>query len=489
MKYVPREYQAPATGHMIDVPRSAIWGFMGSGKTVAALTAVDLLQLSGVETKPALVLAPKRVAQSTWPDEVKKWDHLSGLEVCPIIGTETQRLLALRNTNAGVFTINYENIPWLMETLNGKWPFGRIIADESTKLKNLRMSSQISKKGNEFIKKTGGSKRASAIAKVAHAKCTGWTNLTGTPSPNGLIDLWGQTWPLDKGERLGYTFESFKTRWFQSIQRGDYPELIPMPFAQAQISERLSDICMSLKAEDYFDLSEPVRTKVYVDLPDKARTMYREMEKKMYTEIEGIGVEAFNAASKSVKCHQLANGAAYVELDVEGEESPKSKEWREVHDEKIQALESIANEWNGSPILVAFHFKSDLARLMKAFPKGRFLDDNPKTISDWNAGKIPMLFAHPASAGHGLNLQDGGHILVYFSINWNLEEHMQIFERVGPVRQFQAGHNRLMYVYYLLARKTIDEQIMDRLDGKFNVQEALRDAVSRIRMSLSKVVF
>lgn len=489
MKYKPREYQAPTTDMIVDLPRCAVWGFMGSGKTVATLTAIDMLHLSGMESKPALVLAPKRVAVSTWPDEVKKWDHLSGMEIAPIVGTEAERLLALRNSHASVFTINYENIPWLMETLNGKWPFGRLIADESTKLKNLRMTEQTSVKGKNFLRSGGGSKRASMLGKIAHGNCTGWTNLTGTPSPNGLLDLWGQTWPLDKGQRLGRSFEAYKERYFQSITFGDYPKTVALPYAQDQITDKLRDICLSLKAEDYFDLQDPVKTRVMIDLPSKARGLYKKMEDEFFMKIDNIGVEAFNAASKSQKLHQLANGAAYVEVAADGEESAKSKEWREVHDLKIQALESIANEWNGSPILVAYHFKSDLARLMKAFPKGRALDDKPQTIRDWNAGQIPMLFAHPASAGHGLNLQDGGHILVYFSVNWNLEEHMQIFERVGPVRQLQAGHNRVMFVYYLLARKTVDEDIMDRLDGKFNVQEALRNALRRYKNEKSKIIF
>lgn len=486
-KYIPREYQGPSTQFMLDHARGNLWSFMGSGKTVATLTAIDALHLVGIETAPALVLAPKRVAQSTWVDEAAKWDHLSGMEVQPILGTATQRILALRNRNAAVFTINYENIPWLMETLNGKWPFGRVIADESTKLKSLRISSQVSSKGKEFDKAAGGSKRLQEIAKIAHSKITGWHNLTGTPSPNGLIDLWGPNWLLDRGERLGRSFESFKSRWFQSIQCGEFSKLQALPFAEEQIADRLRDITLSLKAEDYFDLKDAVKIRVDCNLSDRAMGIYRDMAKKMYVELEGDAVEAFNAASKTAKCHQIANGAMYLEHDVLDDHHPNAKRWKEVHDDKILALQSIAEDWNGSPILVAYHFKSDLARLQKAFPKGRQLDDNPKTIRDWNKGKIPMLFAHPASAGHGLNLQDGGHILVYFSVHWNMEEHMQIFERLGPIRQFQAGYERLVYVYYLLAKQTVDEDIMDRLDGKCSVQESLRNAVRRAKKIISLV--
>lgn len=459
--YIPRSYQTITEDYLLDKSRCGIWAFMGAGKTVAGLTALDKLFICGHETKPALVCAPLRVAQSTWPDEALKWEHLSGMEVQPITGTEAERKIALTNTHASVFTINYENIPWLIEKLEGKFPFGRIFADESTKLKSFRLRQ--------------GTQRARALASVAHSKATGFHNLTGTPSPNGLKDLWGQTWFLDKGERLGRTFSAFQQRWFQTGFDGY--SLKPLPYAQEQIQERLKDICLSLNAADYFDLKEPIVVKVYVDLPPGARRTYNEMEKKMFTEIEGDSVQAFNAAARTNKCLQIANGAVYIDPDTFEDTQTGAKQWKEIHNVKLDALEDIIEEAAGMPVLVAYHFRSDLERLRRAFPKSRVLDSKPQTVRDWNAGRIPILLAHPASAGHGLNLQDGGNILIFFGHSWDLELYMQILERIGPVRQMQSGHNRNVFIYYILARDTVDEDVITRRETKKAVQDILLDAL------------
>jgi len=450
--FKPRAYQHDIISYELSTPRCGVWAGMGLGKTVATLTAIDAVQL--VDPRPALVLAPLRVAQSTWPDEAAKWEHLSGLEVQPILGDVNQRKAALRNGNAGVFTVNYENIPWLTEQYGERWPFATVISDESTKLKSFRTQQ--------------GSKRAKALGRIAHKKIDRFIELTGTPSPNGLQDLWGQSWFLDGGSRLGRSFKVFAERWFRTGYNGYGLE--PLPFAQEQIQDALKDICLSLDAADYFDLREPIRNKIMVELPGAARKIYREMEKQMFTEIAGLEVEAMNAAARTNKCLQLANGAAYV--DDEGT-------WKEVHDVKIQALESVIEESAGAPVLVAYNFKSDLSRLQHAFPQGRALDANPDTIRRWNAGSIPILFAHPASAGHGLNLQDGGNILVFFGVNWNLEEHQQIIERIGPTRQLQAGHDRPVFLHYILAADTVDELVLDRLETKREVQDILLEAMKR----------
>lgn len=458
LKFTPRAWQPPIIRHIFDKPRNAVFAGMGLGKTTSAMTALDALYTMGDITGPTLVIAPLRVATSTWPDEAKKWEHLRHIDVQPVVGNPQQRRQALGNKNASVFSINYENLPWLIEYLDSQrkpWPFAKVIADEATKLKGFRLRQ--------------GTQRARAIATVAHKYVDRWTNLTGTPAPNGLKDLWGQTWFIDAGERLGRTFSAFESRWFRQSRDGFNIE--PMPFAQEQIEARLKDICLSLDIRDYVDIAEPITSTVYVDLPPKARRLYDEMEKKMYTQINGHEVEAFNAASRTMKCLQLANGAAYV-----GENSEK---WEEVHDAKIQALESIVEEANGAPVLVAYHFKSDLARLHRAFPKGRHLDANVETIQAWNAGKIQVLFAHPASAGHGLNLQDGGNILVFFGHNWNLEEYQQIIERIGPTRQLQAGHNRPVFIYHIVARDTVDELVMARRESKREVQDLLLEAMKR----------
>lgn len=456
--FTPRPWQPPIIDHIIDVERNGVFAGMGLGKTTASMTALDYMYLAGELSGPTLVCAPLRVATSTWPDEAVKWDHLRHIEVQPIVGNPQQRRQAMSNKNASVFTINYENLPWLAEQLEEQkrpWPFAKVIADESTKLKGFRTRQ--------------GTQRAKALARVAHKYAKRWTNLTGTPAPNGLKDLWGQAWFLDAGERLGRSFTAFSERWFRKSFDGFNIE--PLPFAQAQIEDKLRDLCLSLDIRDFVDIAEPIVHTVYVDLPASARRVYDEMEKKMFATIGEHEVEAFNAAAKTMKCLQLANGAVYV--------GDSNTEWEEVHDGKLQALEDIVEGSGGTPVLVAYHFKSDLARLQRAFPKGRPLDSNPNTIRDWNKGQIPVLFAHPASAGHGLNLQDGGNILAFFGHNWNLEEFQQIIERVGPTRQLQAGHDRPVFIYHIVARDTVDELVMARRDSKREVQDLLLEAMKR----------
>lgn len=457
--FTARPYGALITNHILDVARCGVWAGMGMGKTVSTLNALDLLEL--VEPGPALVCAPLRVAQSTWPDEAVKWAHLRNLDVTPIVGdVKARERAALRafDFSASVFTINYENLPWLVDLLvrwKRPWPFSKIVADESTKLKGFRLRQ--------------GTQRARALGRVAHKHAAHFVELTGTPSPNGLQDLWGQAWYLDQGQRLGRTFDAFRQRWFRPSFDGYGIE--PLPFAQDQIEDAMRDLCLSLDARDWFDLKEPIVNTIRVELPAKARRLYDDMEKAMFAQIGEHEVEAFNAAAKTMKCLQLANGAAYVGED--------GAQWAEVHDVKLQALDEVIEEAAGMPVLVAYHFKSDLARLLKAFPKGRQLDKDPQTLRDWNAGKIPILFAHPASAGHGLNLQDGGNILVFFSVNWNLEEHQQIIERIGPTRQMQAGHDRPVFIHYILARDTVDEIVLARIETKREVQDLLLEALKR----------
>ena len=455
-RFTPRPYQSAMVDHILDVGRAGVWAGMGLGKTVATMTALDTLEL--VEPGPTLVVAPLRVAQSTWPDEARKWSHLREVEVSAVIGTVEERRAALQRP-ATIYTTNYEQLPWLVEDLGDRWPFTKIVADEATRLKGFRLRQ--------------GGRRARALARVAHKRVRRFIELTGTPSPNGLKDLWGQAWFLDAGERLGRTYEAFVSRWFRSERVGSDPyavNLVPLPFAQEQIQERLRDICLSLDARDHFDLREPIVNVIRVDLPAKARRLYRDMEREMFMQIDGTAVEAFNAASKTMKCLQLANGAAYT--DDHGS-------WKEIHDAKLQALESVLEEAAGAPVLVAYHFKSDLARLLRAFPQGRVLNTDPQTIRDWNAGRIPVLFAHPASAGHGLNLQDGGNILVMFGHWWDLEQYQQIVERIGPARQAQAGYDRPVFIHHIVAADTVDEIVMQRRESKRAVQDLLLEAMKK----------
>lgn len=447
--FVPHPEQVEAMQHLRDHKRAALWMPMGGGKTVSTLTAltdIDMVE----DVFPVLVLAPRRVAAGTWPDEIAKWGHLHHLRVATILGTPKQRITALE-AEADIYTMNYDNLQWLVEHLGDAWPFKTVVADELTRLKSFRIRQ--------------GSKRAGALGKVAHTKVSRFIGLTGTPSANGLKDLWGQTWFLDKGERLGKSFSAFEHRWFRKGYDGY--SLQPLPHAQQEIQELLKDICLTVQP---LTTEEPIYNDIFVDLPPKARKIYDDMEKDLFAEIDEHGVEAPMAAVARQKCLQIASGALYVDDE---------KNWAEIHDEKIEALESVIEEANGSPVLVAYHYKSSLVRLQRAFPQGRVLDANPQTVRDWNAGKISVLFAHPQSAGHGLNMAEGGNILAFFELNWSLEEHMQIIERIGPMRQKQAGLDRPVMVHRILARDTADEIVMDVLFNKKTRQQALLDAMQR----------
>ena len=456
---VPHAYQTSMIDYIINNKRCGVYAGMGLGKTVSTLTALDHLSLIE-DIYPVLVLAPLRVASATWPDEVEKWEHLKDVTMSPVVGTLMQRKAALAKP-ADIYTMNYENLPWLLEHMGGDWPFKTVVADESTRLKSFRLRQ--------------GSKRARALAKVAHLKVERFIQLTGTPSPNGLQDLWGQVWFLDKGERLGRNYSAFQGRWFQAIRVGadvHAVKYVPTDNAQGDIEGKLKDVCLALDAKDYFDLAEPIVNVIRVELPLKSRKLYKQMEKEMFMELDcGTEIEAFNAASRTIKCLQLANGAVYNDST--------ATDFTEIHDAKVQALQSIVEEAAGAPVLVAYHFKSDLSRLLRAFPTGRQLDKSPETISEWNRGEIPVLFANPASAGHGINLQDGGNIIVFFGHWWDLEQFQQIIERIGPTRQKQSGHNRPVFIHHIVAANTVDEIVMKRRESKRAVQDLLMEALKQ----------
>lgn len=462
--YTPRPYQPIVTNHILEVPRCAVWADMGLGKTCSVLTALDALFM--VEPRPALVIAPLRVARSTWSEEAARWEHLRDIVVSPIVGNEAERRAALKR-DANVYTTNYDVLPWLIDTLGDKWPFDKVVADESTKLKSYRGSMQTSKAGKTFVR-GGGGQRARALGSIAHTKIKRFIELTGTPAPRGLDCLWAQAWYLDAGQRLGRTFESFMNRWF--TKDFDGYTIKPLPYAQTEIEDRLRDLCISIDPKDYFDLREPIINNIYVDMPSKARQLYREMEKKMFAEIAGHEVEAFNAAAKTMKCLQLANGAAYVD---------DAGAWEETHTAKIEALEDIVEEASGSPVIAVYHFKSDLARLKRAFPKALVLA-NDSELEEFKRGSAALGLAHEQSLGHGIDgLQNVCHRMAFFAHGWNLETYMQIIGRIGPVRQMQAGFERPVYLHNILARDTVDELVMARRETKRSVQNILLEAMKR----------
>ena len=446
--FKPHVYQQDAMAHIYSTRRCALWMPMGGGKTVTTLSALENLSVLE-EVHPVLVLAPLRVAKTTWPAEVEKWSHLNHLKVSVITGTPKQRKAALAK-EADIYCMNYDNLVWLRKELGDKWPFKTVVSDEFTRLKSFRLRQ--------------GGARARALGQIAHTHVSRFIGLTGTPAPNGIKDLWGQTWFLDKGERLGRTFTAFEQRWFYKGYDGF--SIQPYEHSQAEVEDRLKDICLTVRG---LQVDEPIVAPQWVELPAKARAVYDEMEADMFAQLEQDGVEAANAAVRTQKCLQIANGAIYLE----------DGSWEALHEAKLDALESIREEAAGAPVLVAYNFKHDRDRLQHRFPNGKILDTNPDTIKRWNEGRISLLFAHPASAGHGLNLADGGNIIAFYGVNWSLEEHMQIIERIGPMRQKQAGYNRPVFVYPILASGTVDEMVMERLSGKRSVQEILLEAMEK----------
>lgn len=439
-----------AIPHIHAHDRCALWMPVGAGKSVTTITALDDVSLVEDDVWPALVIGTKRIARSVWIQELAQWEHLSHLTGSAILGTVDERKAALQR-KAHLYTINYENLGWLVDLLGDDWPFKTVVADEIPRLKGFRLRQ--------------GSKNAGALGKVAHTKVRRFIGLTGTPSPNGLIDLWGQTWFLDNGERLGTTFSKFEQRWFRKGYDGF--SLKPMPHAEREIQEKLRDLCLTV---DVPAAAEPITNDIYVDLPPSARRFYDDMEREMYAEIDEIGVEAFSAASRTAKVEQIANGAVYYD---------DQHNWKKLHDAKLEALESVIEESSGAPVLVGFQFKHDLYCLQKAFPKGVLLDDKTETLDRWNRGEIPYMFAHARSAGHGLNGARGGNILARFGWSWDLEEFDQILGRIGPRRQAQAGLDRPVYDHRIRARRTIDDQKLERVASKRSVQDVLLESAKR----------
>ena len=450
-EFTPRPYQAKIIDFILTHRRGAVYAGMGMGKTSSTLCALERLKKEEPDAFPALILAPLRVAVSTWPQEIIKW-NMSLSCIC-ISGTPKRRMKLL-SEKADIYTANYEQIPWLVSYLGDEWPFKTVIADESTRLKSFRL---------------GGSKssRARALAAPAWGKVRRFIELTGTPASNGLIDLWGQLWFIDRGAALGRSFREFAARYFDAYQVGMSAYALkyePREGADKAIQERIAPVSISLSASDWFDIDEPIISPVYVGMPDETEKLYKTLKSDLLVSIdETAEVSAVNAAALSAKCLQCASGAVY---DDEGE-------CRILHEEKLLALDSIIEEAAGEPVLVAYHWRFSAERIMKRFKNAVILDKDPETIAAWNRGEIPILVTNPASAGHGLNLQDGGHILVIFDEWWDLEQYLQVIERIGPTRQMQAGHPRPVYVYHIMARGTLDPVVLTRLQTKCRVQDAL----------------
>ena len=446
--YTPREYGPLATGFILKNPYCALWAKPGMGKTSLVYSALDILKIAGSGFFPALVIAPKKVCEMTWPTEQKKWRQFADLRVVPILGNKKQREAALLQ-RGDIYVINYDNIQWLVQRLGNLWPFRILVLDESTRVKGYR--------------ERGGGKRSAALANVAD-KCGRVIELSGTPSPNGLKDLWGQLFFLDKGQRLGSSYTSFLDRWF-TVDRYTN-EIIPKSNADTEIHAAIADITLSLRPEDWFDIDEPLFIQRQVELPPEAQKLYDKMELEFFLELgDGCEIDAINAMALSTKLLQIASGTVY---DNDGSPVP-------IHDAKIEELRSIMEESGGEPVLTVYQYRSQITALQAAFPGTRVFKTK-RDQDDWNAGRIQHMLIHPENAGHGVDLQDGGRTLVCFTGTWNLEHRLQVIERCGPMRQLQSGHPRAVMVYDLIASGTIDVDVLARMQGKLTTQEALMAA-------------
>ena len=451
MNYQPHEYQQYATDFIIKNPTAAVFLEMGLGKSVIALTAILELCLERFELSRVLVIAPLRVARDTWPAEIQKWDHLKDLTYSVAVGTANERRAALRQKTF-VHIINRENVQWLIEDSGIPWQYDMVVIDELSSFK-----SHQSKRFKSLMKARPGTRRM--------------VGLTGTPSSNGLMDLWSEFRVLDMGKRLGRFITHYLEQFFEPDRRNGMQVFSyrPRAGAEREIYRRIGDITISMRSADYLKMPECVMNTVPVKLNSTEFEVYEEMESKMVTELDGVEIDAVNAAALTGKLCQLANGAIYT---------PDGNTVF-FHERKLDALEDLIEGANGKPVLVAYWYKHDLARIQERF-KVRELKSS-KDITDWNAGKIPVAVIHPASAGHGLNLQAGGSTLIWFGLTWSLELYQQTNARLW--RQGQQAET--VVIHHIITRGTVDEDVMQSLSEKDRSQAALMRAV-RARVEARK---
>lgn len=443
MKYNPHDYQRYAAEFITTHPIAALLLDMGLGKTSITLTAINDLLFDSFEVHKVLVVAPLRVARDTWSAEIEKWEHLKNLHYSVVVGTEQERLNALR-TSADVYIINRENIQWLVEESGLIFDFDMAVIDELSSFKNHQ------------------SKRFRAFMKV-RPKLKRIVGLTGTPAGNGLMDLFAEFKLLDMGERLGRFIGQYRNTYFQPDKRNGMViySYKPLPDAEQRIYDKISDITISMKAADHLKMPELISSEYMVQLSEKEKEKYDQLKKDLILATEDNEVTAANAASLSNKLSQMANGAVYSD----------DESVMEIHDRKLDALEDIIESMNGRPLLVAYWFKHDLERIRKRFEIREI--KSSADISYWNSGKIPVALIHPASAGHGLNLQNGGSTLVWFGLTWSLELYQQTNARLWR----QGQKSGTVVITHIVTRGTVDEQIVKALQRKELTQSALIEAV------------
>ncbi len=442
MNFIPHAYQQYSIDYILDHPTAALFLDCGLGKTVIALTAIFDLTLDSFQIRKVLIIAPLRVARDTWAAEIEKWDHLKGLAYSIAVGTETDRKAALRD-KVQVYLINRENVPWLIQDSGLPFDFDMVVVDELSSFK-----SHQAKRFKSLMKVRPGVKRI--------------VGLTGTPSANGLMDLWAEFRLLDMGQRLGRFIGKYREAYFEPDKRNQ--QMIfsykPREGAEEDIYRQISDITISMKNTDYLKLPELMINKITVRLSDEEWQHYITMKDDMVLSLKGKEFDAANAAALSSKLLQMASGAVYDEKGVVAK----------IHGRKLEALEDIIEAANGKPILIAYWFKHDLERILERFPVERL--DSADSIRRWNKGEIPVAVIHPASAGHGLNLQAGGSALVWFSLTWSLELYQQTIARL-----WRQGQKETVVVHHIIAKDTIDENVMAALVKKEAGQKALLYAV------------
>ena len=438
---MPHDYQKYAIEYIKSHPITALFLDMGLGKTVTTLTAIRDLMYDAFEVKRVLVIAPLRVARDTWPDELRKWDHLKELTCSVVVGTVAERRRALQQ-DADIYIVNRENLAWLYE--NSRLDFDMVVLDELSSFKNHQ------------------SKRFRAM-KAMRPKVKRIVGLTGTPTGNGLMDLWAEFRILDMGGRLGRYISQYRNLYFKPDKRNGMVvySYKPLPGAEEAIYHQISDITVSMKATDYLEMPELVSVAKEVCLSETEKKRYDELKKSLVLELPGGEVTSANAASLTLKLSQMANGAIYTD----------GKDVAAIHDQKLDALDDLVESANGKPVLVAYWFKHDKDRIRERM-EARELR-GPQDFADWNAGKIPVALIHPASAGHGLNLQQGGSILIWFGLTWSLELYQQTNARLW--RQGQA--DKTVIIQHIVAKDTIDERILNVLKHKDGTQAALIEAV------------
>lgn len=458
MQFIPHEYQSYCIDYIKTHPVSALLLDMGLGKTVITLTAIQDLVVDELAVTKVLVVAPLRVARDTWPQEVKKWDHLKNLSVSVVVGDKATRIAAL-NHRAIVYVINREMVGWLVDYYqsNGlKWDFDMVVLDELSSFKNWK------------------SQRFRALKKI-RPMVKRMVGLTGTPTSNGLMDLWAEIGILDQGQRLGRFIGRYREAYFRPAAMNPQTGIVfryePREGAEEMIYNRISDISISMKAKDYLHMPDCIYNTVPVQMDSRERQLYDKMAKDLLLHLEDGDIDAANAAALSNKLLQMSNGAVY---DEEGRV-------REIHNHKLEALEDLIEAANGQNVLIAYWFKHDRDRIMKYLKDCGYDPREMKSsedINDWNKGEVPVALIHPASAGHGLNIQSGGHILIWFGLTWSLELYQQTNARL-----WRQGQSEVVTIHHIITEDTVDENVMKALESKDATQERL---ISAVRAELDK---